>query len=302
MTYFCKVFLIVFGFLGLLAIPAKATFVPENEIKYQALTQGPSQVTQDEFNLRIAQLQNTFAASVTRFGGKLSIEGDWKNEKIVAQASQMFGTWRIQFSGGLARRPELTPDGMTLIVCHEVGHLIGGFPFVGGNPFMGSGIASEGEADYFSTHFCAKKLWGADAARNSEYRQTIQRFAKEKCDLVYVNAPDQDLCYRTVAGAESVIATMASLKKEDMPSFQTPDPNIVTSNNPDHPAPQCRMDTVFQGSLCSTYFNELIIPGKNASGGPTGTEAEKQAAMNSCTKLSEYSIGLRPTCWFKPRM
>ena len=191
---------------------------------------------------------------------------------------------------------------MTLIICHEMGHLIGGFPFVGGNPFAGAGIANEGEADYFSTHVCAKKLWGSDTTRNSEFRQTVQRFAKEKCDQVYANQSEQDLCYRATVGAESVIATMASLKKEQMGQFETPDLSVVTSTNPNHPATQCRMDTVFQGAICSAYFNELIIPGKNASGGATGVEAEKEAALNSCTKLSEYTIGLRPQCWFKPRM
>lgn len=302
MTHLKKIFFISIGLLNLFTATASATFVQQSDIRYQSLSQGPSQVTQDEFNLRISQLQNAFAASVTRFGGKLSIEGDWKNEKIVAQAGQMFGTWRIQFSGGLARRPELTPDGMTLIICHEFGHLIGGFPFVGGNPFTGTGIASEGESDYFSTHVCAKKLWGSETAKNAKHRETISRFAQEKCDQVYTTITEQDLCYRTVIGSESVIATMASLKNESMPSFETPDPKVVTSNDPNHPATQCRMDTVFQGSLCSAYFNELIIPGKNASGGPTGTAAEKEAALNSCTRLTEYTIGLRPTCWFKPRM
>jgi hypothetical protein len=288
--------------LTLLSVPADATFVPENEIRYESLTKGPSQVTQEDFNSRIAQLQKTYEGAVSRFGGKLSIEGSWNNEKIVAQAAQMFGTWKIQFSGGLARRPELTGDGMTLIICHEMGHLIGGFPFAGGNPFVGTGMANEGEADYFSTHVCAKKLWGPESVRNAEFRQTVSRFAKEKCDQVYSTQSEQDLCYRSAVGAESVIATMAGLKNEPMAQFETPDPAVVTATNPNHPATQCRMDTTFQGAICSAYFNELIIPGKNAKGGASGVEAEKEAAMNSCTALSNYTIGLRPLCWFKPRM
>jgi hypothetical protein len=290
--------------LLLFALPqvSQAAFVNESEIKYEALSKGPAQITQPEFTDRIALLQKMFNPNVSRFGGKLSIDGSWSNDKIVAQTAKMFGTWRIQFSGGLARRPELTGDGMTLIICHEVGHLLGGFPFGAGNPLSGTDIANEGEADYFSTHVCAKKMWLSEAEKNAEFRTKVNPVAQAKCDTVYASSLDQDLCYRTTVGVESVIATMAGLKNTAPGKFETPDPNVVPKTNDAHPDTQCRMDTTFQGAICSAYFDELVIPGRSAKAGPASLEAETEASKNSCTLTSGFSNGLRPACWFKARL
>src|SRR6478609_9034269 len=72
-------------------------------------------------------------------------------------------TYRVHMYGGLARRPEVTPDGFTLVVCHEVGHHFGGYPFVRDAYWA----ANDGQADYFSTLACARRLWQNQPADNA---------------------------------------------------------------------------------------------------------------------------------------
>lgn len=261
---------------------------------------GPANMDEAEFKSILAKIQSAYEARVSAHGGRLQISGDWRSETLNAGAQQMFGSWKVQITGGLARRPELTPDGFALIVCHELGHHLGGFAFArADNPFGGVWAASEGQSDYFATQVCTRKIWGADSQINAGFRSKATPIMKQKCNSVWSTAPEQDLCYRVLVATDSMITTMATLMKKPIPQFDTPDMSEVTATLGTHPPVQCRMDTSMQGALCGAFFNELIIPGKKSQGGPFGTEAEREASGSSCTTYSNYTVGLRPKCWFK---
>lgn len=296
-----SIFTLLLG--SFLSFSSFATFLPENEIRYETLSLGPSNISQSDFNQLIADVQKVYEPIVSGVGGKLSISGNWRDEKANAGAAQMFGTWRVQISGGLARRPELTADGFTLILCHELGHHLGGFAFgQARSPFEGTWAANEGQSDYFAAQVCSRKLWGAQVDKNQEFKTQVVPFAREKCDQVWQSEDDRNLCYRVTVATESVIRTMAALKGEPMVQFNTPDTKVVEKTSDAHPATQCRMDTSFQAALCPAFFDEKMIPGKSAPGGVFGIEAEREAASSSCAAYSGYSLGLRPLCWFKPRL
>lgn len=300
-----KVILLASLLLAVAAPKAQATFVPEDQIDYANLPFGMSNIDEAEFKRIIAKIQTSFAPVVSQHGGKLSIEGSWKDEKLNAAATQMFGTWRVVYSGGLARRPELTPDGTALIICHEVGHHLAGFPYAGGSGPGGIGAvwaASEGQSDYFATQVCAPRIWADEREVNASFRAKASDFIKERCDTAWSNEDDQNLCYRNMIASASVTHTMAVLMKKPIPEFHTPDPAVVEKNVPNHPQPQCRMDTSAQGALCSIRWDDGIIPGKKTPGGVTSIDAEAESSRVTCTKASGFVFGLRPLCWFKPRM
>jgi hypothetical protein len=294
-----KLIALVFAFT---TFAAQASFIDDSQIQYDKLTKGEPQITQAIFNERINQLQTVYAPIIKQHGGKLDLKGNWGNDKIVAQATQMFGSWKIQFSGGLARRPELSADGMTLIICHEIGHHVAGFPFVSGSPLGGYWAAVEGQSDYYSTQVCARRMWENERELNSSFAAKVNPAAKEKCDVAFTQVDDQALCYRTTVGLESVIQTMAALMNKPVPQYATPDTSVSRGNMENHPPIQCRFDTLFQGSVCAAGFDDQLIPGKKTSGGREGLEAEREASTNSCTAFSQFALGLRPACWFKQRL
>lgn len=297
---------LMFGFaIVFLAASAQATFIPENAINYKTLTRGAANFSEQDFNLALRQIQDVYAPVVTGVGGNLSIQGEWRSEEINAGAAQSGGKWMVKVFGGLARRPELTIDALTQIVCHELGHHLGGFPYGerGGFSPGPQWMASEGQADYFSTQVCARKLWEKDIEKNAEFKDKVSATAQKSCDTIWSTADEKNLCYRIAVATESVMTTMSSLMNVANPKFDTPDQKLVSQTIvKGYPEVQCRMDTLMQGSLCLSAFDEKIVPGKNLSGGPKGTEAETQAAHSSCTQLSGFSAGLRPACWFKARM
>lgn len=199
--------------------------------------------------------------------------------------------------GGLARRPEVTKDGFVLVICHELGHHLGGFPFYSG----GDWAANEGQADYFATHACAHKMWDG-SADNALSRDGVDPVAKQQCDQSYTLQDERDVCYRTANASQSLANLLAVLGAENTPQFSTPDLSEVSATYEGHPAAQCRLDTYFGGALCATRFNEAVIPGRNHPKGQESVEAEADAAQYSCTRAQGQTLGVRPLCWYKPNL
>lgn len=295
-------------FLALMVIgsAAKASFLPEKDLRGKripVLSGMQQNITEGEFHTIVQSLQKFYEGEVSKLGGKLKINGDWKSEKLNAAATQIFGSWNVVISGGLARHPKLTADGFTLILCHELGHHLGGFAFGAPMPpFMPAWAASEGQADYFAAHSCTRRVWKDEIEKNRQVADTASTEIRSLCQKTWSRSEDFTLCARTLVGIESLIATMADLKKIEMPSFSTPDPKVVSKTNPEHPEPQCRMDTSLQATLCTANFNPAMIPGKSVKGGVSSPEAEAEAAKVTCTRSSGFEIGLRPRCWYYPRM
>lgn len=297
--------IIQFTFILLLSASVEATWISPEDIpkNYKPSLSETANMTETEFREIIKNFQTIYGPIATKHGGRLSISGDWKSETPNAGANQIFGTWQIKITGGLARRPELTQDGFSLIMCHELGHHFGGFVIAPSPvPVQKAWAANEGQADYYSTQFCARKIWGSDLNKNAEFRKTRSEKIQKACDRVWRETVDQDLCYRTLTAVESMTTTMAAIKKVDKPDFETPDPSAVDRTNHEHPAVQCRMDTTLQGALCQAQFDPNVIPGKTVQQGIDSIEAEREAAQYSCTAVSGFQTGLRPNCWFKARL
>lgn len=297
---------IVLG-IGLVSFQAHAVFVPEEvsgPINLYQVMNSPL-IEPVEFTRLVKNIENIYMPIINGLGGKLTISAQWGNETPNAYAKKTFGNWLVVITGGLARQPAMTNDGIALVVCHEIGHHIAGFPFAqtGLAALLGMDwVANEGEADYYATQVCARKIWGNEVKQNETFRSTATAFVKSECDKIWKNEADQNLCYRSVTASESLAEVLAALSKTAEPQLHTPSQAVVDATYNGHPQPQCRLDTYFQGAICPMGWNDAIVPGKKLPGGKKGIAAEKQAAMTSCTQASGFALGLRPSCWYKSRM
>ena len=295
--------------LLLVSISARASFVDPKEIRtdLKPIQPADSNITEAEYNALVKEFKDVYTPIVKGFGASLTVLTDWKNNTPNASATQLKTNWLIRSTGGLARQPEMTRDGYLLVLCHEMGHHLGGFsmsppripiPVPGLEPWA----ANEGQADYFATQVCAKRMWRNHGVENAKFRETSTADVRARCDANWSSTLDQDLCYRVLTAVDSVAKTMAALTKKPVPEFSTPDSTIVDKTNHGHPAPQCRMDTYLQAAICQVQFNEQLIPGKSVSQGIDSEEAEREAAGVSCTNFSGAKVGLRPSCCFKARL
>ena len=219
-------------------------------------------------------------------GGDLSVNANWEAETVFASASQDDSLWKINIYGGLARRPEMTVDGLTVVACHELGHHLAGYPQAT------AWSAAEGNSDYFALYACARDFWRDDLDINALYQTIIPAYPRQLCDLRYASQGQdrQNLCYREMMAGFSLAELLAYL--EDGPiNWDEPEKNEVRYTNLNYPSAQCRFDTLMQSALCDARFDFNQIPWN-----------EKEIVDISCHQNSGAEVGLRPRCWFKSRL
>lgn len=232
---------------------------------------------------------------VQSFGATWTIAKLWSNNTKNANASKRGSKWHINMYGGLARYNTITKDGFALVLCHEMGHLVGGFPAYGSGS-REKLMADEGNSDYYATYACAEFLWADQEELNAKARDVVKPAAKAFCDKVYPeDEDDQNLCYRKVNGSEGLAKFLNGGKDV---SFDKPDTKKVSKTSHRHPRGQCRLDTYMAGAACKKYedwkheaypANEKEMNEQSCSG----------SYPNDATAVKEQ--GLRPRCWFAPR-
>lgn len=298
---------------------ADGGFVPENNMKipvnfYKGIKQAG--LSQEQFNAVIDKVEAIYAPIISSMGAKLNVERNWTDGTVNAYASQSGKNYKVAMFGGLARHETITEDGFALVICHEIGHHIGGSPkkgeiqsptptpnpgprggwWGGSSPttpstVVASWASNEGQADYFANLKCLRRVFLNDD--NASIVKTLKAPSTlvEACAKAYPGKSgkaDKDICIRGGMAGMSVSKLFQSLRNSNVePKFETPDSKVVTKTDDNHPAYQCRLDTYFQGSLCEIDFNTDV--------------SQKDETVGTCHKLNGQSSGLRPLCWHKPR-
>lgn len=269
-------------------------------LKANENTKSSNSMTEARFNQIIDRVVYQYESVVTSHGAELKINRYWDDDYRNANADRTGNQWIINVFGGIAKQAGMTDDSFALLMCHELGHHLAGFPFRKNEKWS----AAEGQADYFATQVCAKQIWGTELRNNAAARTSVSDFVKEQCDKVYPSEKEQNLCYRTLAAAKSLgdLYYGGGRDPGDEIAYDTPSTEIVKETYPLHVSAQCRLDSFFQGALCDVTFDKSIIPGRREGGDQESAEAEREAAFYSCTDAGLHTIGLRPRCWFKPKL
>jgi hypothetical protein len=202
-----------------------------------------------------------FAAVKTPEGESVSwwIEGFWyeKQANIFSKKEKVppynWNRWTIQVHGGLARHPFMTKDAFTLAICHEIGHLLGGAPL---RDYLTT--STEGQADYYATHVCARKVFG----KMEKKRKLIRLGASlSQCDKFFDNTYEQNVCYRTLfasmALAEFIKVAATERRDTDININDNYAPKYTTQL---HSTAQCRLDTFVAGHFCDKIWDDKKIP------------------------------------------
>lgn len=256
-----------------------------NSLQYQ---NKDSSINEKIYNELIDRVILQYKDIFPLYGAKgFNVYREWESDNVNAATRKRNGYFEMIVYGGLARFEPLTSDGMLLVLCHEIGHLIGGAPTF--KP-QNDGSA-EGQADYYSTSKCFKKIIDQDDNKKIIDSKTFHSLVLEKCERVYgLDNKSYYGCLRTSKAIESLANTIRELSELDFtPDFDTPDPYqrmFILFNG--YPSEQCRIDTVFAGSLCNKDFTELNDMNLYNKG--------------NCSKVENYEIGLRPRCWYVERL
>jgi hypothetical protein len=265
-----------------------ASMIPENNLYIGVDQKSVSNITESEFHQIIDKIENHYRKSIEGLGVEFTVERDWNDGMVNARAWKKPGHFYFKMYGGLARYETMIADSFMLVACHEMGHLIGGAPTV--KPF--NNASSEGQADYFSTSRCFKEV-----NKGEDHKSMIKDFAfspivLEKClESFSKDSEDYQICLRTAKANIAMAQTFAALGElQVMPAFDTPDPYermFILFNG--YPNAQCRLDTLFAGSLCNLSKEQRVMPNLDLYN------------KGFCSKFNGHTKGLRPLCWYVPR-
>jgi hypothetical protein len=219
-----------------LAPNTTVSFAPENDLHLED-QMFVTNVTEEMFNKIIDAGYAAYLPFAQKNREKLKINRNWDDSTVNANVSRFFGTVTINMYGGLARRPEVSPAGFALVLCHELGHAYGGQPYLQ----SWQKIAAEGQADYYGAGVCLKTVLQAMADEIPGFEPS--KFIKNACK-------GDELCMGGLYAGEGLGALLAAMKNEPTPNYETPDTTVVEKTELSYPATvQCRMDTYFAGTM-----------------------------------------------------
>lgn len=254
--------------------------LPKNNLWIPVSYKGESEITKEIFDSTIALVQKVYSPIVAKKGGVLNIKGNWEDGTVNAYAQRVGNTYEIRMFGGLARHEHVTSDGFMAVICHELGHHIGGFPKYKNNDWA----SNEGQSDYWSTLKCMKKTISFIKRSNKINKIVVPEIVTSSCKTQYKNIKTQKTCERISMAGKSLANLLAALGNRPLPNFETPSKVIVKTTLDTHPEAQARLDTYFAGALCSVNIKIDV--------------SDVDETIGTCVK----GIGSRPRSWFAPKL
>jgi hypothetical protein len=258
-------------------------FLPENNLRIPATIFQAGGVTKLDFDSVLDQIEKYYAPIVAAKGGTLRVTRLWDSETVNASANRSGRTYVIRMYGGLARYPTITKDSFMLVACHEIGHHLGGAPKLAWDEWA----SNEGAADYYATLRCLRFLFDPPETQDFVDTHAIDAYLRTKCEEIYSTQDEENFCMRSgMAGLGTVKLFQELREVAEVPRFDTPDTNQVAEMYDDHPMPQCRLDTYFQGAVCVHNQNVEL--------------SDADPTTGTCSEQNGQMFGTRPRCWFKP--
>lgn len=233
-----------------------------------------STVTEESFKRIPHEVYSLLVQDLQKAKRTVEITHDWKKPYFTAWVfpGEKPEHYSVNFWGGLARIPGMNDEGHALTACHEFGHLLGGAPFIKIKDFLWS--SAEGQSDYFASGICLKRYFALKHRMNQlTIPDNIPETSFTQCRVTFNSDKDFLICLnisKAISGFKHVLEHLGQYRKNldiDSPNTSVVETTIFDS----YPEEQCRIDTLFQGSLCP----EKDFP---------------------CHK---NQVGARPSCWYK---
>jgi hypothetical protein len=262
-------------------------FLPENTLQIPVGLKNAGGLSEAQFNGVIDRIEAIYSPIVSNLGGTLKINRKWTDATVNANAMRIFGTWNVNMYGGLARHEKITEDGFSLVLCHEIGHHLGGAPKTSLN-FLMKWASNEGQADYWAALKCLRRVWWNDNNAKIVAKMNAPEALVTACNQAHGDKAERALCIREGMAGASVSGLFAAMSNKPEAQFNTPDRSVVKRTDDNHPAYQCRLDTYFQGSLCEKSYTEDV--------------SQKEEVQGTCHGSTGQTVGIRPLCWFKPKV
>ncbi len=236
-------------------------------------------IERHKFDQILEHLQRLYAPDFKPKQQLLRINGYWDSERMEASAryeEDYRGTVAvITISGAVARHSVITEEAFATIVCHEIGHFLGGPPIF-------SRYSSEGQADYFAASACMRRLIPNMQQGVFSAVPRAPQIVKHRCTDAYGSTSEIEICIRSTMGGFGLSSFVAFRKSQKKPNFNARDPDEARLLNFEPSTVQCRLDTFIAAALCNPAAKWPI-------------EVKRPWLCSRSGTLAHLS---RPVCWY----
>lgn len=206
-------------------------------------------MTKRHFIRVLESVEKLYAPIVAEKGGNLVLYQGYQFNTVNALAKQDDGNWIISFYGGLAKYNRLSDDGLRFVVCHELGHHLGGAPFKQTEAGENRWSSAESQADYFATSECLPKVFSTF----SDNELIVSKLPVAMRDELERVCGDDIICMRVLSASFNGIDAFNKLRPSpELLSLLDFDPVVVSKTNLEYPSYQCRIDTTSAGYFKSS--------------------------------------------------
>lgn len=153
---------------------------------------------------------------ISEFKVSLELDAKWESPYFGAGVSFFENRFRLMILGGTTRIKGMTLDAYAAIVCHELGHIIGGAPFQ--TIYAAEWSSSEGQADFFAASVCLPRYFKKLGVRDDEISKRVEQ-----------------------AGFEMITAFM-TIEKGDIERFKKDETVVNETLVNNYPTLQCRYE------------------------------------------------------------
>lgn len=201
-----------------------------------------SDITYDQYRSLVNEFQVKYIMPVFHGTGKpLLVPDEWESPYFAAFAQDKDQYMQVSLWGGMARAPGADLAILAGILCHEIGHVLGGEPRQ--TIQWAEWSSTEGQSDFFATKECLPHFLKA----HPDWALPVDPAVLELCD-------GNVLCARI---AQTGVAMVNFFKRYDSQksadvSLWTPAPAATELLRNVYPSHQCRLDTYLAGALCQT--------------------------------------------------
>lgn len=214
---------------------------------FAAISGAASEIkSEDNYNSASQELLAAYSQEISLQQAQLVVENHWNGNTLNGFAERSGSLWKIETYGGLYRSPVITPDGYMALLCHELGHHIGGGPY---KPDI-SWMSSEGQADYFASSVCLKRIWKDKDNRIKVNSLNVPKSLLQICQQNTTYENTLALCLRVGMAAYSFVEFNRiehGYASEDTPVQFDNSAKYIADRYFIYPRAQCRLDTFVAG-------------------------------------------------------
>lgn len=177
-------------------------------------------------------------------GLDLKIETYEESDDYYGGASLEDGTFKISVGKNIRNDKNGT---LAFVLCHEVGHLLGGAPKKASSTWA----STEAQSDFYATSVCLKLLYRKHPELIKMKVKSVNEVVGE-CHIAFGNGIERRICEYSSQNAFvffSDVWSYINFAGISKPTFSVHTPAAVEKNR-NYPSLQCRLEIAFLGALC----------------------------------------------------